>query len=450
MKANRVLFKIIAIVFILSSLISSRANAQGKVLVFEIKEEIAPPAWHKAKKAFTLAKEQGVSLILIHLNTYGGMLETADSLRTLFLQSKVPVWVFIDNNAASAGALISIACEKIFIRPGGSIGAATVVNQSGEKMPDKYQSYMKSMMRATAEARGRNPDIAAAMVDASHKVEGVADSGKVLTLTATEAVKLGFCDGIAENISEVLQKGGIGTYSLIEVRLTALDRLISFLLHPAVSGILILVIVGGIYFEFQSPGAVFPIVLAVIAMALYFSPLYLEGLAAHWEILVFLAGLILLAVEIFVIPGFGVAGITGIFLVITGLTLAMLNNIVFDFTPVGTNVFLKSFFLVVISMFVSVVLSLYLSQKIFTSRIFGNLALDTVQNSSEGYIAPDQSLEKLIGSSGLAYSILRPGGKVEVNNDVYDAIAETGYIDKGEEIIVTRFDNAQLMVRKKK
>lgn len=420
-----------------------------KVLVLDIKEEIAPPAWLKAKKAYEVARRDGIGLILIHMNTYGGMLETADSLRTLFLQSEIPVWVFVDNNAASAGALISIACEKIFMRSGASIGAATVVNQAGEKMPDKYQSYMRSMMRATAEARHRDPNIAEAMVDPSGKVEGIADSGKVVTLTATEAQKLGFCDEIAESIPEVLTKGGISSYTLTHLELTALERLIGFLVKPAISGLLILVIVGGIYFEFQSPGAVFPIVAALIAVALYFAPLYLQGLAAHWEIALFIIGVILIAIEIFVIPGIGIPGIAGVFLVIASLTLAMLNNGGLDFSPVDGSKIIQAFFIVVISMFTSIVGSLLLSKMLFTTKLFGGLALNTVQDTSQGFIGTDLSMNNLTGKQGRVYSMLRPGGKVEVDGDIYDAVAEVGYLDKGEMIIVIRHETNQLVVRKK-
>ena len=119
----------------------------------DIKDEIGPEVWRLARKSFDLAGQEKADYILIHMNTYGGMVVYADSLRSMILNSRKPVWVFIDNNAASAGALISIACDKIYMREGANIGAATVVNQTGEAMPDKYQSYMRSMIRSTAEAR---------------------------------------------------------------------------------------------------------------------------------------------------------------------------------------------------------------------------------------------------------------------------------------------------------
>jgi membrane-bound serine protease (ClpP class) len=143
------------------------STTQGTVLVLDLKEEITPGAARTVDKALRFGEERGAGLILIHMNTYGGLLDAADSIRTRILNCRVPVIVFIDNNAASAGALIAIACDRIYMRSGANIGAATVVNQEAEALPDKYQSYMRSMMRATAEANGRDPRIAEAMVPAS-------------------------------------------------------------------------------------------------------------------------------------------------------------------------------------------------------------------------------------------------------------------------------------------
>ena len=168
------------------------ASGQTTVFQFDIKDEISPGVARHVQKALLTAREQQADLILIRMNTYGGLLDAADSIRTALLNTKKPVIVFIDNNAASAGALIAIACNKIYMRKGSSIGAATVVTQNAEALPDKYQSYMRSMMRSTAEARGRDPRIAEAMVDARIAIPGVNDSGKVLTLTSTKTLRLGY------------------------------------------------------------------------------------------------------------------------------------------------------------------------------------------------------------------------------------------------------------------
>lgn len=419
------------------------------VYKFDIKEQIAEPIWRKTKMAFQEAKKKNADIILVHMNTYGGAVNSADSIRTIVMQSKIPVYVFIDNNAASAGALISIACDSIYMRPGANIGAATVVNQQGEAMPDKYQSYMRSMMRATAEEKGRDPDIAEAMVDERIAIEGVTDSGKVVTFTVNEAVEYGFCEGKADNINEVLKKAGVDAYEIIAQQLTTADKIISFLISPAISGILVMIIIGGIYFELQSPGLGFPSAAAVLAALLYFAPLYLEGLAANWEILIFIAGLILVGVELFAIPGFGIAGIAGIALLIGSLTLAMIRNVGFDFTGVELDIVVKSLFIVIIAMFLAILGSFYLGRKMFTTHTFGQLALDAVQDTEEGFTSSRNEYKSMLGKTGIARTVLRPSGKVVIDDEVYDAMAETNYIDKGSTIVVTRYQTSSLQVRKK-
>lgn len=416
---------------------------------FNIKKEIAPPVWHSTKKALEEAVEKKADIVLIEMSTYGGMLESADSIRTKILDSPVPVYIFINHNAASAGALIAIACDSIYMTTGSSIGAATVVDQAGQVVPDKYQSYMRAMMRSTAEATGRDPNIAQAMVDPRIKIEGVVDSGFVLTFTATEALKFGYCEGIAENTDDVIRLAGITDYEIIEQELKPMDKIIGFLVNPIVSGILIMIIIGGIYFELQTPGIGFAIIAAVIAALLYFAPLYLEGLASHWEILIFVAGVALIAVEIFAIPGFGVTGITGIILVVTGLTLSLINNVGFDFTPVNTDKIISSLFLVIISIFIAIIASYFITRSLFTkNRFFGSLALDTVASSTEGFTASDKNYLEKVGMTGTAHTILRPAGKVKIGDEVFDATALTGYIEKGEKIEVARYETGQLFVKK--
>lgn len=419
-----------------------------KVYKFDIKEPIAPPVWRATQKAMNEAHEMQMDLILIHMNTYGGTLEAADSIRTRLLQSKIPVFVFIDNNAASAGALISIACDSIYMRPGANIGAATVVDQSGAALPDKYQSYMRSMMRSTAEAKGRNPDIAQAMVDPRIVIENVVDTGQVLTFTASEALLNGFCEGKAESIDDLLTQVGIEEYEITELVLTSMDRIIGFLIHPIVSGILIMLIIGGLYFELQTPGVGFPIAASIVAALLYFAPLYLEGIAANWEILIFIIGIILIGVEIFAIPGFGVTGIAGVVLVMTGLILAMVDNMGFNFGAQYFHEIVQAFFIVVIASFVSLVTSFYLSRKLFTTTAFGELALSTVQNASEGFTSADKKYRSMVGRNGLSHTVLRPSGKVLIDSEIFDATAESGYIEKGESVIVIKHETAQLFVRR--
>jgi len=451
-------------VFILVVLFANaRDESEKLVYKLNIKQEITKATWRQTKQAFEAADTLGADVFLIHMNTYGGTVLDADSIRTKILQSQIPVYVFIDNNAASAGALIAIASDSIYMRPGGSIGAVTVVNQTGEAMPDKYQSYMRSTMRSTAEAHGkdtiisgndtiykwrRDPKIAEAMVDQSVYVEGISDTGKVLTFTPIEAMENGFCEGTAENVQEVLGKVGIENYTIVEYEPSWIEKIIGWLVHPIVSGLLIMAIIGGIYFEMQSPGIGFPLGIAILAAVAYFAPLYLEGLAANWEIVVFLIGVILVAIEIFVIPGFGIAGILGVLFMFVGLVLSLIDNINFDFEYVEMSGVGVAVMTVVVGIFGGFIISLYLGNKLFTAKSgpFKNLSLKTVQDVNEGYVSVDSSLLNLKGKKGRTQTVLRPSGKVIIEGDIFDAVAENGLIDKDEVVIVTKVEATQLYV----
>jgi membrane-bound serine protease (ClpP class) len=439
-------------------------HKKGLVYIFEIRQEIGKPVWRITQKAFEEAIALKADYILIHINTYGGRVDIADSIRTKILNSLIPVLVFIDNQAISAGALISIAADSIYMRSGGSIGAATVVNQTGQAVPDKYQSFMRSTMRATAEAHGkdtlisgndtiyrwrRDPHIAEAMVDPQRGLKDLVDSGKVLTLTVDEAIKVGYCEGKASGIDEVLKMAGIGEFEMKQYKLSGVDQIIVFLLNPIVQTILILLIIGGIYFELQAPGIGLPLAISIAGALLYFAPLYIEGLAENWEVLIFIAGLILLGLEIFVIPGFGITGISGILLMLVGLTMGLIDNVVFELE--GLNAFskvAKVFIRIFITVFASFLFSLWISRKVGTTNLFKNISLDASQDKSEGFIGIDTRQKKMIGKIGIAHTVLRPSGKVKIEGELFDAVSEIGFIDKGIEVKVTHDETGQLYVIK--
>ncbi len=458
---------LICLIFLLSFFNSfgfSETPVEKKLVYkFNIHENIAPAIWRQTKQAFSEAEKLNADLFLIDMNTYGGTVVEADSIRTRILNSKIPVVVFIDNNAASAGALISIACDRIYMRSGASFGAATVVNQTGEKMPDKYQSYMRATMRATAESHGkdtiindkdttfrwkRDPHIAEAMVDERIYIPNVVDSGKILTFTPTEAMKNRYCEGICENVPEVLKLNGMENARIIEYIPTALEKFIGFMVNPVVSGILIMLILGGIYFEMQSPGIGFALGVAVVGALLYFSPLYLEGLAANWEILMFIIGLILIALEIFVIPGFGITGIAGITLTFSGLVLSLVKNVNFSFDEVSGNDLLTAVGTVFFGTIGGIGLAIYLSQKMFLAQTgrFSKLSLKEVMSLESGYLGVDPELNQLKGKMGTAITTLRPSGKISIEGKIYDAMAVAGMIEKGTAVVVVRVESAQLYV----
>lgn len=445
-------------------LFSLASTDKGEKIIYEINvnREIDNISRLHLSKGLKEAEALNAQAVLLHLNTYGGLLDAADSMRTAILYSPIPVYVFIDNNAASAGALISIACKKIYMRKGANIGAATVVNQTGAALPDKYQSYMRSMIRSTAEAHGkdtiiqgkdttykwkRDPLIAEAMVDERIVVPHLIDSGKVLTFTADEAVKWGYCDGIAETPDQVITQylGYNKDYKIVTYKPSWYDNFKGFLLNPILQTLLIMLIIGGIYFEMQSPGLGFPSIAAIVAAIFYFAPLYMDGLAQHWEILVFITGLILLAVEIFIIPGFGVAGLAGILCILTGLTLSLLNNHNFDFREVSPNEFTRALLTVVCGIAIGFIAMLWLSSRIGEKGLLKKIALKADLAKS---VSVTFDLAQIVGEEGEAATVLRPSGKILIKDELYDGVSESGFIEQGSKIRVTRFENSQFYVER--
>ena len=220
------------------------------------------------------------------------------------------------------------------------------------------------------------------------------------------------------------------------------DDLKGFLMNPIFQSILIIIIIGGIYFEMQTPGLGFPSAAALLAAILYFAPLYIDGLAANWEILVFVIGVLLLAVEIFVIPGFGVAGISGIILVIGGLVMGLLNNDNFDFEGVSSQEIGEATLTVLVGLVAGFGLMIWLSNKIGHRGMFRKVALNT--DLKDAISSPD--LSSLVGKEGIAATVLRPSGKVSIDGEYYDGVSESGFIEKGRKVKVIRFENAQVYV----
>lgn len=430
-----------------------------KVYTFPINGDIMPAQQRLVSKCLTEAREQETDLVVIRMNTYGGLVNVADSIRTMILNYPTPIWVYIDNQAASAGALIALAADRIYMHPGGSIGAASVVDQNGQPMPDKFQSFMRATMRATAESHGqvieriengdtirrwwRDPQTAEAMVGRT-----VADSTtvNVLTFTSSEAVKNHFSEGTASSLEKALAQGGVETYTLTEYRPTTLDRLLAWLMNPVVQGIFVMMIVGGIYFELQSPGIGFALVVAILGAVLYFAPLYLEGVAQNWELILFIIGLVLLAVEIFVLPGFGIAGVAGIVAVILGLSFAAIDNDLLRHLPTGeitVGWILQPILVVIIATTAALIGGLLLSKHFLTDTtpLQRKVVLTAEMAPEQGYVSHPQVASELIGKTAEVAAVLRPSGRVIIDGIYYDAIAEEGqFIPRGKQVIITRFE----------
>lgn len=419
---------------------------EKKVMVMDIKDVIDPRMHRYVDLALTEATEIKADVVIIEMDTYGGVLTDAKEIVDRIMHFKKPVWVFINSDAASAGALISIACDSIYMSPGASIGAATVVDGQGEKAPDKYQSYMRSIMRSTAEENGRDPRIAEGMVDEDLEIEGLKQPGHVITFSTSEALEHGFCEAKVESIPEILERNHIGKYTIHHFELGFSEKIISIVLNPVVSSILILVIIAGIYFEMQSPGLGFAGLAALIALVVYLVPYYLNGLAENWEILAFVIGIGLIGLEIFVIPGFGVAGIAGIALTVGSLFLIMVNNEAFDFKFVPMNELLYAMTAAMGGTLGGMILLLVGGSKLPDTRFFRRIALTDTQNRSQGYVSVGFT-ESLIGKKGTAETVLRPSGKIMIDGKMYDAYTRGDYIEKGQAVEVISDDGPSLKVK---
>lgn len=403
--------------------------------------DIDKAAQRKVVSGLEKAEAAGADYVLLDLDTYGGAVDAADSIRTAILRSGKPVIAYVNMQAASAGALISIACDSIYMKTGSSIGAATVVNQNGEEMPDKYQSFMRGMMRSTAQANGRDPKIAESMVDTAN----------VLSLTPDEAIKVGYCEGVCENEFEVV-KAVIGD-NAFEIKnmdddMTWLDRLALLLLNPLLQSIFMMMIIGGIFVEIRTPGIGLPLVAAIVGALLYFAPAYMFHLAEHWEILMFVAGLILIGVEIFVLPGFGVCGISGIILVVISLTFSMVDNVelyrwdgTLDLTPV-----LKPLGIVIISAAAAIFGAVWLVRRLYPTSAFDHVALREEMKASEGYTGVVSGMDSLVGKEVTVFTDMRPSGKV-VSEDgrIYEAVLKYGgFASQGEKLNVVASEQGRL------
>lgn len=445
--SNNILRFCLLIMMSFSSVSYSFSNdEEKKVLLMKIDSEIDPRTNRYSELALDYAKEIEADLVILELDTYGGAVNDADDIRTRMLEFEKPILVFINKDAASAGALISIACDSIYMTPGASIGAATVVIGTGEAAPDKYQSYMRSIMRSTAEARGRDPQIAEAMVDQAIEIDSVTKAGNVLTFSTSEAIKYNFCEAEVKSIEEILERNGVGNYEIVEFELSLSERIIRVFLNPFISGILILVIIGGIYFELQSPGVGFPIAASIMAAVFYFVPYYLNGLAENWEIIIFFVGIILLIVEVFVIPGFGVAGIGGVVLIVGSLILVMLNNDFFDFSFVKSGDISIAIGATLSGIMASVLLLFFGGVKLTQTKAFKRITLQNTQKSSEGYTA-NFNQRSYLGMKGKTYTVLRPSGKIMIDGEIMDAFTRGDYIEKDKTVEVIDESGTSLKVK---
>jgi membrane-bound serine protease (ClpP class) len=388
------------------------------------------------------ADREGADAVILRVNTFGGRVDAATQIKDAVMNADVPTAAFIDRRAISAGALISIACEKIFMVPGATIGAVTPVTQEGEKTPEKIVSYMRSEMRSTAQSRGRDPRIAEAMVDEEIEIPNIIEAGKLITFTTGEAIEHGYCDGEVGSLRDVLAAMGLEEAELREPRTNWAEQFVRFLSNPIMSSLLIMVGMLGLFMEVRSPGWGVPGTMAVIALTLFFGTQYILALANIIDIVLFVAGVGLLLVEAFVIPGFGVAGILGILLMFGGIFMALAGQ----WPLVTTTDIYRSIYTLAGAVVMTVIGGIAVTYLLPKTRAFGIFVLEEEQRRELGY-SSHASHEGLVGKTGSALTSLRPSGTALIDDERVDVVSDGGYIDANRPVRVVRVEGIRVIVK---
>lgn len=428
--------------FILAILFVFNTFAQQKtVYIAYIDGEIDLGLAPYVSRVISEAENNNADAIIFKINTFGGRVDAATQIKDAILSSKVLTIAFINNRAISAGALIALSCNKIVMVPGSSIGAATVVDETGKKQSEKYQSYMRSEMRSTAEKNGRRTDIAEGMVDERVIVEGLSDSTTLITLTSEEAQNYSVADTVLNNFKDVLNVYNLKNAEEIYLTSNWAEDVVRFLNNPIISSILIMIGFFGLMAEIKTPGWGLAGTSALIALTIFFGSSYILQLASILEILLFILGLILLLAEIFIIPGFGIAGISGIVMIFASIFLSLLgSNPFLDMHAVSMAIIQLSG-----SLLFALVGMFFLIKYLPKSTAFNKLVLSDSEKAEHGFVS-HISEKDLIGKTGIAFTTLRPGGTAEIDGRRIDVVADSEYIDKDVKIRVLRVEGIKVVV----
>ena len=408
------------------------------------------------ERGIIAAESDNVGAIIFDIDTFGGRVDAATKIKDIILGSTIPTIAFINRRAISAGALISLSCDSVFMTSGATIGAATAVDLQGEKGSEKIISYMREEMASTAEAKGKSRDIAEMMVDeeistnfevsingdtlTQDDIEGF-KSGKLITLTTKYAIEVGFSEGEFETIELVLSHLGLSNAELVELTPSWSEEIVRFLTKPAVAPLLMTLGFLGLLFEVKSPGIGFPGFAGLLFLALFFGSHLLVGLADMVEILILIGGIILVFLEIFIIPGFGIAGISG-----GCLILWSLFNILLTEHP-NPEDFQNAYLGLSIGIVGIIIGGIVIFKAITKSDYYSKIIEFKPQRKEEGY-SISKGYEKLVGKTGTAITDLRPAGKVIINTKTYQVMSTGDYIENGSSISVIGVDENQLLVTK--
>ena len=393
------------------------------------------------QRAVKEAAEVGAAALILDIDTPGGRVDAAEIISDALTDSEVPVYSLVNRRAYSAGALIALSTSRIYMRPASVIGAATPVDGTGTKAPEKIVSAMRSQMRALAESNGLEPEVAAAMVDEDIEIDGVVESGKLLTLTTEEAVEIGYAEAI-EDLDALLVELGHEGATVVTLELNWAERLVRFFSSSVVSPFLLSLGFLGLLIEIRTPTFGLAGTMGLISLGLFFGSNMIVGLAGLEDVLIVGAGLVLLGIEAFVVPGFGIFGVAGIVAILAGLYMSLLGNIptMPDFTRAAWV--LTSSMLLLIGSAWALIRTLPSSSRLAESGIF----LLAKTTSAIGYESAEVRSD-LVGKHGTAITDLRPAGTALVGDERIDVVSESEWISAGTPVKILSAEGYRHIVR---
>ena len=433
------------IIILVLLFVASLFGQSKKVYYGDIEGDIDLGLAPYVKRIVDEANAAGAEAIIFRINTFGGRVDAATQIKDAILSSNVHTIAFIDKRAISAGSLIALSCKEIVMVPGASMGATTVVDQTGTKQSEKAQSYMRAEMRATAEANGRRPDIAEAMVDERVVIPGLVDSTQLLTLTSEEAINYEMADTILTSINEILAAHNLVDADIVKIDVNWGEDVVRFLSNPVISSILMMIILIGFFTEIKTPGWGLPGTAAVIALILFFGSGLILELVSFLEIIIFIVGVVLLLLEIFVVPGFGLFGILGITAIVASLFMGLLA----DFQIVTWDMISVALIQLAAAFVVTFIAGYFLSKVLPKTDFFNRLILKDNIVIRSGYATEPETYE-LVGKEGEALTDLRPSGTAIFDDNRIDVITEGSYLTKGTKVVVIKESGSKVVVREKK
>lgn len=430
--------------FMLVFIPQTGADAKGElVYVVPVEGTIEKGLTEMMKKAFLEAETEGASLVILEIDSPGGFVNAAEDIEKLLQKQEMPVIAYVTGGALSAGALIAFSADELIMAPGTTIGAAEPrigSEKADEKIVSAWSGRLAARASRAAEKNGRDPEQAAelarAMVDVDLAIPGLVETGKLLTLTDKQAVDLGLSDGTASTIDELLLQKGVADAWVERYQVSLAESIARWVTSPMVMPILLTLGIAGLVIEVFTIGFGIPGTIGVAALSLYFGGSILTGLSGWEAILIFMLGLVLLAVEVLILPGFGVAGVVGIASIITSIVMAAPN--------------LEQAVISLVLALVGTIVLLILSIKLMpTRKVWKKLVLGTKQQKDSGYTAPETSLVALLGAEGTTLTVLRPAGTAEINDERIDVVAEGSFIPNNTIIKVVKVEGTRVVVREK-